>query len=378
MNNSIDDWLSSLGADFSPISNNTPAQSSEPAPQEETVSLTESEFDAILQENGFEGFSEAEEIVEHNNTQTETPAIDNNDGSLRIELPESEAIEAITSVNEENYPIENPDVIAENSEEQAVAPSESLEGQEPLLPPNSPTLLLDDSTSRFSGAEWYNEIQSKSVIIAGCGGIGSNCAFQMARMHLTGIHLFDDDVVERANMSGQLFGYGDIGRMKVDAVAGMLLNYTPTTSVYAHSSRFDISSDSSDIMICGFDNMEARKTFFDAWHHHILQYTTSEERSKCLYLDGRLSIDTLQVFCITGDNDYACDEYYSHHLFSDAEADETICSMKQTTYLACMIGSIMTNLFTNFVANTLSPVIPYNLPFFIEYDAQNMIFKTRH
>lgn len=285
MNSSIDDWLNSLGANFSPVSNNISVQPSEPAQQEETVSLTESEFDAILQENGFEGFSEAEEIVEHNNTQTETPALDSNDGSLRIELPGSEVIEAITSVNEEDYPIEDPDVIAENSEEQAVAPSESLEGQESLLPPNSPTLLMDDSTSRFSGTEWYNEIQSKSVIIAGCGGIGSNCAFQMARMHLTGIHLFDDDVVERANMSGQLFGYGDIGRMKVDAVAGMLLNYTPTTSVYAHSSRFDNSSDSSDIMICGFDNMEARKTFFDAWHHHMMA-KPEEERGKCLYLDG--------------------------------------------------------------------------------------------
>jgi hypothetical protein len=41
-----------------------------------------------------------------------------------------------------------------------------------------------------------------------------------------------------------------------------------------------------------------------------------------------------------------------------------------------MIGSFMTNLFTNWVANLLNPVIPYDLPFFTEYDAQNMIFKT--
>ena len=50
--------------------------------------------------------------------------------------------------------------------------------------------------------------------------------------------------------------------------------------------------------------------------------------------------------------------------------------MKQTTYLACMIGSVMTNLFTNFVAGLLDPIIPYDLPFFTEYDAQHMIFKT--
>jgi hypothetical protein len=50
--------------------------------------------------------------------------------------------------------------------------------------------------------------------------------------------------------------------------------------------------------------------------------------------------------------------------------------MKQTTYLACMVGSVMVNLFTNWAANLLDPAIPYDLPFFTEYDAQNMIFKT--
>lgn len=84
----------------------------------------------------------------------------------------------------------------------------------------------------------------------------------------------------------------------------------------------------------------------------------------------------LQVFCITGEDDYYMEQYVTKYLFSDEEAEHTVCSMKQTTYLACMIGSIMTNLFTNWSANLLDPVIPYDLPFFTEYDAQNMIFKT--
>jgi hypothetical protein len=86
----------------------------------------------------------------------------------------------------------------------------------------------------------------------------------------------------------------------------------------------------------------------------------------------------LQIFCITGDDTANMARYSNNYLFSDDEADETVCSMKQTTYLACMIGSLMTNLFTNFVANLLNPVIPYDLPFFTEYDAQNMIFKTEY
>ena len=76
------------------------------------------------------------------------------------------------------------------------------------------------------------------------------------------------------------------------------------------------------------------------------------------------------------DEKYNIERYEKEFLFADYEADATICSMKQTTYLACMIGSLMVNLFTNFIANSLNPIIPYDLPFFTEYDAQNMLFKT--
>ena len=128
-------------------------------------------------------------------------------------------------------------------------------------------------------------------------------------------------------------------------------------------------------MMCGFDNMQARRVFFGVWCNR-LESLSADERKKCLFLDGRLSIDTLQIFCLTGDDEVNMLRYHDEFLFSDEEAEHTVCSMKQTTYLACMIGSLMVNLFTNFVANQLDPIIPYDLPFFTEYDAQHMIFKT--
>jgi hypothetical protein len=251
----------------------------------------------------------------------------------------------------------------------------SVPAEEPLVPLNSPTLLLDESTTRFSGAEWFNEIQRKTIIIAGQGGIGSNLSFQLARMHPAGMYLYDDDTVEMVNMAGKLYARDDVGKAKVDAIADMITKYTNMQGVIALNERFTSSCEAGDIMLCGFDNMEARRTFFNAWQRHVFSKPKEEWRN-CLYLDGRLSIDTLQVFCITGDNAYAMTEYVDKYLFSDSEAEHTVCSMKQTTYLACMIGSIMTNLFTNWVADSLDPIIPYDLPFFTEYDAQNMIFKT--
>lgn len=40
------------------------------------------------------------------------------------------------------------------------------------IPANSETLLIDDTTSRFSSAIWYENIQKKVITLAGVGGIG--------------------------------------------------------------------------------------------------------------------------------------------------------------------------------------------------------------
>lgn len=157
--------------------------------------------------------------------------------------------------------------------------------EEFLIPPNSPTLLQNDSTSRFSGTEWYNEIKRQRIILAGCGGIGSWTALQLARMSPEALFLYDDDVVEIANMSGQLYGIQDIGIPKVDAIARIINSYTTAQNIYALNQRFTPETEAGNIMICGFDNMQARRTFFDAWQKHVFSLP-KEEWYKCLYLDG--------------------------------------------------------------------------------------------
>ena len=187
--------------------------------------------------------------------------------------------------------------LSEESEEEEIEESTtSTENSIPddaKIPLNSPTLLVDESTTRFSGAEWFNEIQKARIIIAGIGGIGSNVAFQLARMIPANLTLYDDDIVEMVNMAGQLYSYNDIGKSKVDAIADMIGRYTSMRQVLAIKDKFASDKEPGDIMICGFDNMRARRVFFNSWYNHISD-KSKEERSKCLYLDGRLSMDTLQ------------------------------------------------------------------------------------
>ena len=316
---------------------------------------------------------------EHSNSsQNSTPAEETNMPYSEDELAEIIEDNGLSEESgEEAYDEsqgEGNDMDLEESEE-PVTTTENNIPENAKIPLNSPTLLVDESTTRFSGAEWFKEIQKARIIVAGIGGIGSNVAFQLARMIPANLTLYDDDIVEMVNMAGQLYSYDDIDKSKVDAIADMIGRYTSMRQVLAIKDKFTSDKEPGDIMICGFDNMVARRVFFNSWHNHILD-KPENERSKCLYLDGRLSMDTLQIFCITGEDKYNIERYKKEFLFADYEADETVCSMKQTTYLACMIGSLMVNLFTNFIANQLNPVIPYDLPFFTEYDAQNVLFKT--
>lgn len=373
----INDILHNCGIENLPT---PPLQSEEPAtPTENNTPITDDDIDNILEENGYSvntveegdnGILDSE--FEDTENNEETPV----DNLSQAEEEFQEALEEHLSNNTDSTeePLQEERVTVDSSEIN-VADTPSINNNNAKIPLNSPTLLVDESTSRFSGAEWFNAIRNTKVIIAGLGGIGSNVAFQIARMIPLNLTLYDADEVELANMAGQLYSLADVGKNKVDAIADMIRLYTSINTVNAIPRNFTARTEPGDIMICGFDNMRARSVFFTSWKNHI-ENKSMKERAKCLYLDGRLSMDCLQVLCIKGDDEYNIDRYNKEFLFSDIDADATVCSMKQTTYLACMIGSIMTNLFTNFVAGTLNPVIPYDLPFFTEYEAQSMIFKT--
>lgn len=271
--------------------------------------------------------------------------------------------------------IEEEDTGFELSEEEQAILDQAVEDAHQEIPTNSATLLVDEATSRFSSAIWYENIQKKTVILAGVGGIGSYVGFLLARMKPASMFIYDDDIVETVNMSGQLYGQSDLGRPKVSALAGMIRNYAGYNSVFAISERFTDESEASDIMICGFDNMAARRLFFNKWVNHI-QSKPEEERKNCLFIDGRLAAEEFQVLCIKGDDECNINRYNNEFLFSDAEADETICSYKQTTFCANMIASYMVNLFVNFCANQCEPLIDRDLPFLTTYNAETMYLKT--
>lgn len=314
-----------------------------------------------------------ENIVSEITTQA-LGQISGNNESDRVEQARQELERAIEGVIEEATAEE----VQLSPEDEALL-AQALESEHQEIPVNSQTITVDETTSRFSGAIWYEKIQQQTVTLAGVGGIGSYVGFLLGRLKPARLIIYDPDRVETINMSGQLYGRTDVGNYKVIALANMVKNYADYYNIVTVSRRYQRGNNNAtatDIMICGFDNMEARKVFYTEWKLRVMSYTDIEDRKKCLFIDGRLAAEEFQVLSIQGDDERAMAEYEDKWLFSDAEAEETICSYKQTTFMANMIASVMVNVFVNFVANQCEPIIDRDVPFFISYDASTMFTKV--
>ena len=247
--------------------------------------------------------------------------------------------------------------------------------EQPIVVPNYSSIR--EELVRFSDAEWFNKIQEKTIVLAGVGGIGSNMAVILAKLNPSAIYIFDDDTVETYNLAGQFYSNEDVGKPKVEALAASVTKYTNYSAIFALNRRYSPGEEIvSDIMICGFDNMRARRDYFRAWERHCMALP-EEQRENCLFIDGRLSADEFQIFCITGHDDYYMHEYETKYLFNDYEAQREVCSYKQTGFLADMIGAFMVNLVVNFCANQVNPLRNMALPFMTSYRSSMMFLDFK-
>lgn len=307
----------------------------------------------ILRE--YSDFEEVEDITE---TQEEPNNADNRlEGALRS------LDEAIDETEESEASI------AEDFHERV---EEATYSEEPIAPVVYNTQLHSVTTTRFSGAEWFNKIHEQNIIIGGAGGISSWLAFLLARTNAGKITIYDHDKVEAVNLAGQFFGVHDIGKFKVYAVAGNVREFADYYNLNYNNSRYDDYCEVSPVMMCGFDNMEARKLFFNKWKRYL---RTHFDPNNFLFIDGRLSAEYLQVLCVQGDDAQAIKAYEEQYLFSDEMADTTVCSYKQTSFMSNMIAATMVNIFVNWCANQAGSFRP--VPFFTEYDAVTMQYKLK-
>ncbi len=236
---------------------------------------------------------------------------------------------------------------------------------------------------RFSDAPWFShDGELIKVTIGGAGGIGSWLALFLTR---AGFHttVWDYDNIEMHNTGGQFYTNSQVGRYKTEAIKENIGNFSDRNliqGITASIEDMDIDSydgDNTCFFFSAFDNMSARKVFFENWIEVCasIQEDNPNTPVKAIFIDGRLEMEQLQVFCVPFEPRYI--DRYREHLFDDSQVSDLACSMKQTSHTAAMIATFMTGFFTNYISNLNFGVYIRETPFLFEYVVAGSIVRQQ-
>jgi tRNA A37 threonylcarbamoyladenosine dehydratase len=217
---------------------------------------------------------------------------------------------------------------------------------------------------RIKGASWFGSLFKKDIMILGAGGIGSWLSIFVSRLGCN-LYIYDMDIYEEHNMSGQAVVKDAIGKLKTEAIRDLVGQLSPDCEVVIEG-QYDEESMTNDVVLCGFDNMAARKLAFHKWREMTEECTNDDDKKACLFMDGRLNAEQLQILTIRGDQKDKMEEYEKDFLFADDEVADQDCTFKQTSHNAGMIAGLMTSFLVNWSYNVnISPVRV--VPFFYEF-----------
>lgn len=249
--------------------------------------------------------------------------------------------------------------------------------------------MINPATVRFSDAPWAKDKVFNTLVVGGAGGIGSWLTLLLARTYTSDILVYDHDRIETHNLGGQLFSVSSVGSNKVEEVSKLSKVFCSSGKMVVGVASSVGPSTMSDILFkqvyfSAFDNMEARRTLFNYWLQSMdlsgvrienedededdeTEYYPEILPENCLFIDGRLNPEQMQIFCIVGSDKAAIKKYQEEYLFADSDVQDLPCTFKQTSHSAAMIASHMVGFYTNHLTNIIEGDDDRVVPFMWEY-----------
>lgn len=113
------------------------------------------------------------------------------------------------------------------------------------------------------------KLKDKRVGIAGCGGLGSNCAVALARVGVGTLVIADFDIIDKGNLNRQYYFYHQIGLKKTDSLSENIRMINPRTTVEKHDVKLDAKSvvaiySSCDVIVEAFDQAGMKQMIIEA------------------------------------------------------------------------------------------------------------------
>lgn len=127
---------------------------------------------------------------------------------------------------------------------------------------------FEQAIARFYSETDFSLLQETVIGIMGAGGLGSNCAVNLARSGICHFIIADYDRVEMSNLNRQCYFPRDVGQFKVDALQDILTEINPNVTVVTYREALTKDSipviyDAADILIEAFDSADAKLMFVE-------------------------------------------------------------------------------------------------------------------
>jgi len=194
-------------------------------------------------------------------------------------------------------------------------------------------------------------LKHKKVGVAGCGGLGSNCAVALARVGLGTLVIADFDVIVKSNLNRQYFFADQIGLKKVSALTENIRRINPDVAVTGYEVKLTPENIPAifagcDVIVEAFDLAGEKAMFIET----ILTVFPAVPLVVGLGMAGWGMND--EIHCRKADNLYICGDEISEigpGLLPIAPRVGMVANMQANVVLELLLGKMQTkNPFENF------------------------------
>lgn len=160
----------------------------------------------------------------------------------------------------------------------------------------------------------------RQIDVIGAGATGSRIAMELAKLGVQNLHVWDFDEVEEHNIANQVFGVGDIGKSKVEALAERIENDTGL-KIEAHNEEVTGRHILGSIVFLLTDTMSSRKAIWEG----ALRYKPAVNA----VIETRMGRDEGRVYTLSPTSPPEI-ELWESTLCEDEEASDSLCGARVT------------------------------------------------
>lgn len=167
-----------------------------------------------------------------------------------------------------------------------------------------------------------NQELLNEITVIGLGSIGSELISQLAIMGWDNIIMYDNDTLERHNLSSTKYYEDYLGSAKARAAEVTARRFNNNCNVTAYRELFKTHSKITPIAIVCTDTMESRATVYKEW---------KKLSNRKILIDIRMDSLTMQMVTTTMTKDK-----YNEFFVNDAEIEDAVCTMKHTIFTSSL------------------------------------------